>query len=174
MFPRRLLLGWAVIAPLSLSGCGWSPLYADPATGPADAELRAIRVQPIPERIGQKLELALRASLNPTGEPTPQRYLLRTTLRVVRADLGVLTQGVGTRGRLDVYADFVLTDIAKNAQLLGGNTHVAESFDILANEYSNVVAETDAHTRAAEEVRRDLMARLTAFFQRRVAAAPRP
>ena len=48
-------------------------------------------------------------------------------------------------------------------------SHVAESFDILANEYANVVAENDARTRAVEELRRDIMIRLTLFLQRRAA-----
>jgi LPS-assembly lipoprotein len=166
-----LLLGVAIASALSLSGCDWTPMYADPATGPADADLRAIRVTPIAERMGQKLAIALRDSLNPTGEPTPQRFVLRITLQVVRLDLGVLTQGIGTRGRLEAYATFVLADIAANTQLLSLQTHVTESFDILANEYSNTVAEDDARTRAVEELRRDILARLTVFFQRRAAAA---
>ncbi len=106
---RRVLLrrglGMALgLGLLSLGGCGWAPLYADPEAGPADAELRAIKVAPIPERIGQNLAQALRQTLNPTGEPTPQRYLLRITLQTLRQDLGVQTQGFGTRGRLDAIA----------------------------------------------------------------------
>ncbi len=155
---------------LSLLGsCGWAPLYADRETGPADEEVRAIRVAPISERIGQKLALALRQSLNPTGEPTPQRYLLRTTLQTQRQDLGVQTQGFGTRGRLDAYANFSLSDSTTGMNLISGTSHVADSFDILANEYSNVVAEDDARTRAVEEMRRDIVTRLTVFLQRRVA-----
>ena len=154
---------------LLLGGCGWAPLYAEPETGPADAELRAIRVAPIPERVGQQLELALRQSLNPTGEPIPQRYLLKTTLRTVRQDLGVQTQGLGTRGRLDAFANFALNDIKTNTNLFSAGTHVAELFDILANQYANVVAENDARTRAVEEIRRDIMIRLTVFLQRRAA-----
>ena len=168
--PRGVLLGIILALGLSaLGGCSWVPLYADLETGPADVELRAVRVAPISERIGQKLALALRESLNPTGEPAAQRYLLRTTLRTARQDLGVQTQGFGTRGRLDAYANFFLTDSTSGAQLLLGTTHVAESFDLLANEYSNVVAEDDARTRAVEEMRRDIVARLTMFLQRRVA-----
>ena len=169
MLARRALLGWGLAA-LSLNGCGWTPMYADVATGPADAELRSVRVAPISERIGQKLAIALRDSLNPAGEPTPQRYLLRVTLQVLRLDLGVLTQGIGTRGRLEVYANFTLSDTAANTVLLSLTSHVNESFDILANLYSNVVAEEDARTRAVEELRRDILARLTVFFQRRAAA----
>jgi hypothetical protein len=45
----------------------------------------------------------------------------------------------------------------------------SDSFDILANEYSNVVAEDDARTRAVEEMRRDIVGRLTVFLQRRAA-----
>jgi len=43
---RRALLGSVIAASFSLNGCGWSPLYADPETVPADAELRGIRIAP--------------------------------------------------------------------------------------------------------------------------------
>src|SRR5882672_6103293 len=82
-----------LVLPSILSGCGWAPLYADIEAGPTDTELRAIRVAPIAERIGQKLAIGLRDSLNPLNEPTPQRYTLRTTLLAQRADLGVVEQG---------------------------------------------------------------------------------
>ena len=108
MLARRALVGWVIALPLLLDGCGWTPLYADAATGPADADLRAVRVAPISERIGQKLAIALRNSLNPAGEPTPQRYILSMTLQVLRLDLGVQTTGIGTRGRLEVYAYWTL------------------------------------------------------------------
>src|SRR5437016_358147 len=106
IWARRVLLCLPCGALLLLGGCGWTPLYADPTTEPADQELRAIRVLPIPERIGQRLALALRESFNAGGEPVPQqRYTLSVTLHTVRQDLGVITQGLGTRGRLDVYAN---------------------------------------------------------------------
>ena len=159
----------AAVVPLLVAGCGWEPLYADRESGPADAELSAIRVAPIPERIGQHLAWAMRESLNPTGIATPQRYLLRITLQAARSDLGVQVQGFGTRGRLDVAAGFFLNDIASNKQLLSGGSHVAESFDILANEYSNLVAEEDARTRAVEQLRREITSRLIVFMQRQVA-----
>jgi LPS-assembly lipoprotein len=167
---RRALLFSALGGLLALGGCGWEPLYADPETGPADADLRAVAVSPIKERIGQRLELALRRSLNPDGVPVPSRYLLRTTLQIVRADLGLQTQGIGTRERLDVVANFALSEPKTGAVLLAGTSHVAESFDIGANEYADIVAEDDARTRSVEELRRDIVTRLTTFFQRRAAS----
>ncbi len=172
LFHRRSLLAIALLAPVTIGGCGWEPLYADRQTGPADAGLRAIRVQPIAERIGQKLQWALRSSLNPGGEAAPQRYTLITTLSTARSDLGVLTQGIGTRGRLDVVASYELRDIRTNELLLQGRSHDAQSFDILGNEYSNIVAEEDARDRAVEELRRDIVTRLALYMQRRTAENP--
>lgn len=168
---RNLLASAAAIPIAALTGCGWEPLYADRAAGPADAELAAIKVAPIPERIGQLLALGLRQWLNPAGAPVPTRYLLRTLLQVTRLDLGVLQLGLGTRARLDIVANFTLIEIASGAQLFAATSHAAESFDILSNYYVNVVAEEDARKRAIEEVRRDMVTQLTVFLQRRAAAA---
>src|SRR5579863_3157905 len=130
--PRRSALAVLGGLPLLLAGCGWRPLYAEPQAGPADARLRAIRVQPIPERIGQQLEIALRDALNPTGIPTPQRYVLHTTLSVQRADLGIQAQGLATRGRLDVFATYALFELNSGRQLTQGTVHSANAFNILA------------------------------------------
>ena len=108
--PRGVLRGARVLlalgSPLALSGCGWAPLYGEAASGPASEELRAIHVEPIPERIGQRLQIALRSSLNPTGEPTPERYRLRTTLVTYLTNLGIESQGLASLGKLDVYATY--------------------------------------------------------------------
>ena len=105
---RRFVASSAAVSLVALTGCGWAPLYADRETGPADAELAAVKVAPIPERAGQILALGLRQWLNPTGAPVPSRYLLRTVLTISRLDLGILTFGLGTRARLDVIATFTL------------------------------------------------------------------
>jgi LPS-assembly lipoprotein len=174
MTARRVFLGSALALVLAPGGCGWAPLYADIETGPADEDLRAIRVSPIPERIGQRLALALRNSLNPEGLPTPARYQLATTLQTVRSDLGVQTTGIGTRGKLDVNATCSLSDIRSGTPLFTYESHVAESFDIVANQYASLVAEDDARTRAVEELRRDMLTRLSLFLQRRVAEGRPP
>ena len=172
---RRLLLALPLSIVVALSGCGWTPLYADRESGPADENLRAIKVDPIPERIGQKLAWALRESFNPTGVSTPQRYRLRTLLTTARADLGIQSTGLGSRGKFDATATFTLIDIKTGAALMATTSHVSESFDILANEYASVVAEDDARTRSVEELRRDMVTRLTLFLQRRVAdTLPKP
>jgi LPS-assembly lipoprotein len=162
-------------AVMALAACGWEPLYADPEAGPAADELRAIRVDPISERIGQRLEIALRTSLNPTGEPAPARYRLRTTLATTLSNLGIQSQGLGTLGKLDVYATYHLSDIHNGADLLVNTVHVANSFTLSTNEYSTVVGQEDAAVRSAAELDQDIVTRLALFFQRRLAEQkPKP
>lgn len=171
---RRPLLALLCGLPLLLAGCGWQPLYADRQAGPADANLQAIRVDPIAERIGHRLEIALRDELNPAGVPTPQRYSLHTTLSVQREDLGIQAQGLATRGRLDVYATFALFEVKSGKPLFRGTIHSANAFDILANGYATTVAQDDADRRTVAELAREIVARLAFFMQQRAAGtAPR-
>jgi len=161
-----------LVAPFALTSCGWAPLYADTETGPASEELRAIKVDPMPERIGQRLEIALRNSLNPTGEPTPPRYRLRTTLTTYLANLGIQSQGLATLGNLDVYATFYLNDLQSGNSLLVNSVHVTNSFDLNPNQYSTVVGGDDVAVRCVAELDQEIVTRLTMFFQRRLAEQP--
>ena len=168
MIFRVGVIALAAVAQL-LSGCGWAPLYADVDTGGASEELRAIKVAPIPERIGQRLEIALRNSLNPTGEPTPARYQLSTTLVAALGNLGIQSQGLATLGQLDAFATFRLVDLQTGGILLTNTVHVANSFDLNPNQYSTIVGEDDAGARTVAELDQEIVTRLTLFMQRRTA-----
>lgn len=161
--------------PLVLSSCGWAPLYADTEAGPANEELRAIRVDPIPERFGQRLEMALRNSLNPSGEPTKPRYVLRITPVVRLSNLGIQAQGLATLGQLDVTVTMVLGDLASGGALLNNTMHVGNSFDLNPNQYSTIVGEDDAAVRSVAELNQEIVTRLNLFMQRRLAEkGPKP
>ena len=174
MAGRRALLALtlAVGLALPLPGCGWEPLYADPQSGPTSADLRAIEVTPIADRIGQRLEMALRNSLNPTGEPTRIRYTLYTTLVVALSDLGLQSQGTSTLGRLDIYAYYHLVDNRNGSTLLNNSQHVQNSFAFNPNQYSTEVGEDDARVRCVAELSQEMVTRLTLFMQRRAAQSP--
>lgn len=157
---------------LGLSGCGWERLYADPQSGPASADLRAIKVQPISERIGQRLEIALRNSLNPTGEPTLPRYVLGTTLVYSLSNLGIQSQGTATLGRIDVTSTSRLIDIRTGQNLLAISVHEQNSFQLNPNQYSTVVGEDDAQRRTVAELNQEIVRRLSLFFDHRAAQPP--
>jgi LPS-assembly lipoprotein len=169
MAPRAWAALLAAGAPLTLLGCGWEPLYGDIETEPASAELRAIKVDPISERIGQRLAIALRNSLNPTGEPTTPRYQLSTTLTTYLSNLGIQSQGLATLGQLDAYATYKLIELKTGSILLTNTVHVANSFDLNPNQYSTIVGEDDARNRSVAELDQEIVTRLTFFLQRRAA-----
>jgi LPS-assembly lipoprotein len=169
MKTTRVLIALAAAAAQVLSGCGWTPLYADIKTEAASEELRAIKVDPIAERIGQRLEIALRNSLNPTGEPTPTRYRLTTTLGVSLSNFGIQSQGLGTLGQIDATATFRLVELQTGSILLTNTVHVANSFDLNPNQYSTIVGEDDAGVRSVAELDREIVTRLALFMQRRTA-----
>jgi len=161
-----LMLGPALALPMVLGGCGgWEPLYASRDTGPADAALRAIKVTPIPERMGQNLEFALRDSFNPNNLSGPQLYTLNVTLGTSLQNLGIQSQGIGTRGEVQLLATYRLIDNRTGKLLQTGTIHTNDSFDIQANGYSTVVAQNDAYARCVEQTRREIVARLTLFLQ---------
>ena len=164
-----MLIALTVAVAQQLTGCGWTPLYADLEPGAAGEELQAIKVDPIPERIGQRLEIALRNSLSPTRESAPARYRLGTTLAVTLSNFGIQSQGLATLGQIDAVATFRLVDLQTGGVLLINTVHVANSFDLNPNQYSTVVGEDDAGVRCVAELDREIVTRLTLFMQRRVA-----
>jgi|SRR5579863_9110205 LPS-assembly lipoprotein len=171
MFARRHFLELGFALPALLSGCGWEPLYAEHATEPADAALQAIKVAPIAERVGQRLEFGLRNSFNPNNVQTPQLYTLNVTIVTTIQDLGIQSQGIGTRGEVQLISTYRLVDSKTGQGLQSGTVHTTDSFDIQANGYSTVVAQDDAYKRCVEETRREIVARLTLFFHDQKATA---
>jgi LPS-assembly lipoprotein len=164
-----LLIGATTGVALALASCGWAPLNANIEAGPAGEDLRAIRVDPIPERLGQRLEMASRNSLNPSGEPTRQRYVLRVTPAVGLSNLGVQAQGLATLGQLDVVVTYNLGDLESGSTLLTNTIHVANSFDLNPNQYSTIAGENDAAVRSVAELNQEIVTRLTVIMQRRMA-----
>jgi LPS-assembly lipoprotein len=159
---------------LALAGCGWTPLYADPQSGPASAELRAIKVDPIPDRIGQRLEIALRDSFNPTGEPTKPRYRLQTGLSYTLSNLGLISSGTATLGRVDLTATYHLIDLKSRAILQTNTIHTQDTFVLNPNQYSTTVAGNDAGVRAVADLDDEIVMRLTLFLQDRARQAKTP
>jgi len=166
---RRTVLALTLSLASPLSGCGWERLYADPQTGPADAELRAIKVLPITDRIGQRLEIALRDSLNPRGTPTPSRYTLSTTLSYSLSSLGIQSQGTATLGQIDLHSTSTLSDIRTGQNLTTISLHEQNSFQLNPNQYSTIVGESDAGIRTIAELNREIVLRLALFMQHRLA-----
>ena len=168
---RAAVLGLAG-ALAGLSGCGFRPLYGragDDASG-ASGHLAAVRVSPIPDRMGQILRNALLDRLTPRGRPQKALYQLDVSLEPTRSDLVILQDATSTFAKVRIKAKFALTDIASGAPLTRGKSESTTIFNIVESEFANIKAETAARGRAVNEISDDIRLRLGLFFRRQLSS----
>jgi LPS-assembly lipoprotein len=164
---RSSFSAWLLLFACSaLAGCGFHSLYGGPEAAQFDETLASIQVNPVPERIGQRVANSLRDALNPTGERITKRYTLAVTLTTVTGDVAIRKDGTASRQLESVYASFVLYGLNSAAPILSGSTRSQRSYDIGENPYSVLVTNADAQTRAAEEISAEIRNRLMVHFRR--------
>jgi LPS-assembly lipoprotein len=162
---RRWAIGAVILA---LAGCGFEPLYGE-RSRVVDPELAAVRVEPIPERVGQLLAVSLRDSFNPDGQRVDTKYRLTVTLNVIRREIGIRLDATASRLQLEMSAAWILSDTAGRA-LASGTSRSATSFDITDDQYANLVAEQDGRARMVRDVSDELRTRVRTYLARREAA----
>jgi LPS-assembly lipoprotein len=161
---RRCAL--ACVALLALAGCGFHPLYGGTQALGYDPKLAAIKVQPVPDRIGQILVSSLREQLNPTGQPVPARYVLSVTMSVDRSDLGIRRDNTSTRGELSINATLSLHEAEGDKIVYSDAVRTVTSFNLPDDAYAATVAEDTARTEAADELGREIAERIAVFMRR--------
>lgn len=148
------------------AGCGFRPMYARPgpdAEVPSD-RLAAIRILPLPDRIGQQMHNLLRDRLNPGGQPDRPAYLLRVSLSESRVGLGIRKDETATRANLTVSAQYQLQEAETNRVLLRGRSSSTNSYNILENQFATIYSEADARKRALRELSDSIRTRLATYF----------
>lgn len=164
---RNTALALAVCA--LLTGCGFRPLYGGAGAAETDAVLAGIKVEPIPERIGQLVANALRDSFNPRGATVATRYSLKVNVTAANSDLAIRRDGTASRELYAAGASFHLTPLAPGLSAFGGSARSTSSYDIGENEYSVVVANDDAQTRAAEDIAQQISQQISLFLHQQAA-----
>ena len=163
---RRLLLLLPILA-ASLGGCGFHPLYAEQSTFGYDPELAAIKVRPIPERVGQILTTSLRERFNPEGAAVDDRYELSVSLTVSVFELGIQVNATAIRSEVTMTANYVLTDLKSHAQLYKATSTARASFNYLNDAFATTVADQDARQRALRDLSEQIGIRLALFLRDR-------
>jgi LPS-assembly lipoprotein len=164
----RAALALAICA--LLPGCGFHPLYGGPqeVETQADAALAAIHVEPIPDRIGQLVANTLRDTFNPHGEAVEPRYTLAVSVTATHSDLAIRRDGTASRELFLAYAGFQLYTKA-GGLLASGAARSNTSYDIGTNEYSVIVANEDAQTRAAQDIAQQISQQVSLVIHQQAA-----
>ena len=150
-----------------LGACGFRPLYGDRAAGGTPSELAMIKVEAIPDRIGQQLHNKLLTGLNPRGRPRKPRYLLKTLVKESATSLAVRKSSFATRANLTVNAEYSLNTPVSGKTLFAAKSSITVSYNILDSEFATLMAEKDARARAIREVSEDIRIRLSVFLSHR-------
>lgn len=147
---------------LLLAGCGYRPLYGERgAAGESVAEeLAQVRIEAIPDRIGQQLYNLLRERLNPRGKPAAPKYALKVTLTEQRENLFLEKDETATRANLTLKADFTLTRVEDEEVIIKGLSRAVSSYDILPSQFASVVSEEDARLRGARAISDEIKTRV--------------
>ena len=158
-----------IVGVFALAGCGFEPLYGERAAS-FDPELAAVRVEPIPERVGQLLAISLRDGFNPTGQRVETKYTLLVTLASSRREIAIRRDATASRLQVELSAGWGLRD-PNGRTILNGSSRSVTSFDISDNEYANLVAEQDARARLVRDISEDIRLRVRAYLTGRDRAA---
>ncbi len=164
--PARLLCVGLIGS--GLGGC-LQPMYSS-VGGHLGSELKAIAVDPVPDRLGHYLHDQLLTNLNGTGESVPPKYrlTLKARERVQTALIDVVTQRP-QNATVITDVDYTLTPIGGTVPLVTGTVTSAASYDRSEQRYANIAASHDAEIRNARTLADQLTTRTAADL-----ASPRP
>ena len=154
----------AFLLALSVSGC-FQPLYGEAAHPGLTADLQAIAIEPIPDRIGHYLGDDLSANLNGTGSnPTP-KYRLKIIISQSSVTPTISSQlEVANAATVTAIATFTLTRAGVGETLFTSQANSAAVYDRTADRFANLRAQRDAEIRLAKSLADEIELRLAAFL----------
>ncbi len=164
MILRALLL---TLAALTLSGCGFTPLYGVQGVAPA---LSAIEVVAPQGRAGFLLREKLDDALGRNGAAPV--YRLTMNLVENRYPRGVRVDNVANRYELVLVVDYTLTAVG-GGPVKTGRFQAAVPCDSADQPSASLAAEQDGQERAAGEAARQIQLDLAAWLARRDTVAPK-
>jgi LPS-assembly lipoprotein len=160
---RSLVLS---IVLLSLSSCGFEPVYGNRQGNPVvnSAMLGNVSVGPISGRDGQILKIALEDYLNPaSAQKANPPYRLDATLvktiipGVVGSDASIERYSVAIESK------FSLIDAGSGRSVYSGTAKRFGSYSRSKSDFSTFVAETDVTKQTIEELAADIVTRISAL-----------
>lgn len=166
MSPMRALIAGLLLmsAPMSLSGCGFTPVYAQKGLS---NELGQIDVLTTDSRTGYFLRQDLVSGFN-TVEGQ-KRYRLSVKLSEKRYDIGIGVNDIASRSEISTSVEYVLTDLQTQTVLVKNSFVDTTTYDANAQSpYAGVAAQKDGQQRAATAIGDRIHGELVLFFHNRI------
>lgn len=159
-------LGLVLSVGLTTSGC-LQPMYGGVQGEGLRADMSAIAIEPIPDRLGHYLANELRFGLNGTGSDVSPKYKLTIAIRErVQTPLVDTISGRATAGSVVVDADYKLVQIGSGATVTEGVAFTVASYDRSSQRFANIRAARDAEIRDAKALAEQIKTRLAIALAR--------
>jgi LPS-assembly lipoprotein len=149
---------------LPTAGC-FQPLYGEAAHPGLTADLRAIAIEPINDRIGHYLGDDLSANLNGTGDAPPPKYRLTVTIAQSAATPTVTSQiQVANAATMTAVATYTLKRAGTGELVVTDKANAAAVYDRTEDRFANLRAARDGEIRLAKSLADEIVLRLAAFL----------
>lgn len=154
------LIPAVVVASLALSGCGFTPLYAQQGVV---SNLAAIDVVAPQGRTGFLIRQHL-DDVFAKNRSGPAKYSMHMVLAEARYPRGIRTDNVATRYEYVLTADYTLTNVPAGDVAKTGRVRVELTYNSADQPYASIAAQQDAQDRAADEAARRIQLELAAWM----------
>jgi LPS-assembly lipoprotein len=155
-----VLAAGLIAASVALSGCGFTPLYAQQGV---ISNLAAVDVSVPQGRTGFLMREHLDDAFGRNRDAAPA-YRINLTIVENRYPRGVRIDNVATRYEYVLVANYVLNSLPSGAVAKRGSVRVELTYDSADQPYSAISAQQDAQDRAAQEAARRIQLELAAWL----------
>lgn len=160
---KRALAVLLVALALPLSGCGFTPLYAQPGVA---SSLPAIEVVAPQGRVGELMREELNDALGRDLALQPA-YRLDLWYRTDRVGRGLRIDNVVSRYELVLVVEYRLFDRASNRELRRRRVTSEVTYNSVDEPYAAIAGQQDAEARAAADAARRIHLDLAGWFAAR-------
>lgn len=159
---------------LSLTGCGFQPLYGEHGAGGGDVtlELANVAIPVIPDRIGVLVRNELIDIITPHGQPGAPAYVLRVQLAESNETQALRFDSTTSRVRYTLRAQFKL--LAGEKPISDGSARSVVSYDLPSASgyyYASVASQREAEHQAAIDVAQQIKTRVATLLLQRAGKA---
>jgi LPS-assembly lipoprotein len=159
----RISPALSALALLALTGCGFTPLYAENGVVPGLSRVQVVAPD-------GRTSYLLREQLDDNlahDRTAPPAYKLNYDLTEARIPRGLGPDNAASRYELNVRVDWKLTDLANGSELRKGRTEVLVTYGAADPPYAGIAAQENGQERAAAEAARRIRLDLAQYFAAR-------
>jgi len=160
MTVRAFAFAVLAAASVALSGCGFTPLYAQQGV---ISHLAAIDVVAPEGRTGFLMRQSLDDAFG-KNRSGPATYRMNLQIAEARYPRGIRIDNVATRYEYVLTANYQLSSLPAGALAKKGTVRVELTYDSADQPYASIAAQQDAQERAAEEAARRIQLELAAWL----------